>query len=114
MLVLPGILKPETFIANGAWSIGNELGFYLFFPLIILLIQRNVNYLIALLLMSLIPFLIFHLFCAGSSEVTLGLQWSRYVSPFNQFTFFLVGMSSGYTEKSSCHCWYVQLLTFFL
>ncbi|MCF2488797.1 acyltransferase [Dyadobacter sp. CY347] len=94
MLVLPGILKPETFIANGAWSIGNELGFYLFFPLIILLVQRNVNYLIALFLGSLVPFLYFTYFVLDP-EVPLGLQWSRYVSPFNQFTFFLVGMGLG-------------------
>jgi exopolysaccharide production protein ExoZ len=100
MLVLPGILKPETFIANGAWSIGNELGFYLFFPLIILLIQRNVNYLIALLLISLIPFLYFTYFVLDP-QVTLGMQWSRYVSPFNQFTFFLVGMSLGILRNPS-------------
>lgn len=94
MLVLPGILKPEVFEANGAWSIGNELGFYVLFPVILLLTQRNANYLILLLVVSLIPFLYFTYNVLDPSS-TLGAQWSKYVSPFNQFAFFLIGMGLG-------------------
>ena len=98
MLVLPGILKPEMFVANGAWSIGNELGFYVLFPMILLLTQRKANYLILLLIASLIPFLYFTYAVLDPSS-TLGAQWSKYVSPFNQFAFFLVGMSLGALKR---------------
>ncbi|MCF0041858.1 acyltransferase family protein [Dyadobacter fanqingshengii] len=98
MLVLPGILKPEMFVANGAWSIGNELGFYVLFPVILLLTQRNVNYLILLLIAFLIPFFYFTYIVLDPAS-TLGAQWSKYVSPLNQFVFFLVGMGLGALRK---------------
>jgi len=33
--VVPGIIRPGFFLANGAWSIGNELFFYLLFPFLV-------------------------------------------------------------------------------
>ena len=94
LLVLPGIIKPEMFIANGAWSIGNELGFYLLFPLIIVFTKKSVNNLILAIFLSAIPFLYYTYFVLDPA-IPLGLQWKHYVSPLSQFLFFTIGMGLG-------------------
>jgi len=94
LLVLPGIIKPEMFIANGAWSIGNELGFYLLFPLLIIITKRNVNNLIIAIFLSAIPFL-YYTYLVLDPDKPLGLQWKHYVSPLSQFLFFTIGMGLG-------------------
>lgn len=42
--VFYGSFKPSTFIVGGAWSIGNEILFYLLFPLLVWLIVKNVRF----------------------------------------------------------------------
>lgn len=94
LLVLPGIVKPENLIANGAWSIGNELFFYLIFPFIIVLARKSKIYLIGSLLISFLIFAYFSFYRIDEYQ-PLGAQWGLYVNPFNQVFYFVLGVSIG-------------------
>jgi exopolysaccharide production protein ExoZ len=89
--ILPGIIRPEAFEANGAWSIGDELFFYACFPVLFFLQQKRQVYLV---IMTVISFIVFCLFTFKwlNPTVNLGFQWSVYVSPFNHFFYFVVGI----------------------
>ena len=89
--VLPGIIRPDVFIANGAWSIGNECCFYLFFPVLLLLAKRNQLYLWFSIFISLLIFIFFS-FNVLQPTQTLGAQWAAYVNVLNQFFLFALGM----------------------
>lgn len=89
-LVLPGIIKPEAFVADGAWSIGNELGFYLVFPLMIFALRYRSWLVWVLLAVFSVPFALMTWSVLDTSE-SLGHQWHYYVSPANQFVFFITG-----------------------
>ena len=89
--VLPGIIRPDVFIANGAWSIGNECCFYLFFPVLLLLAKRNRFYLWFGVFISLLIFIFFS-FNVLQPTQTLGAQWATYVNVLNQFFLFALGM----------------------
>ena len=56
--IIPGIIRSDAFMANGAWSIGNELFFYLFFPILFFLNKKNQAYFIvalAIIFLKLLP-----------------------------------------------------------
>jgi peptidoglycan/LPS O-acetylase OafA/YrhL len=89
--VLPGIIRPDVFIANGAWSIGNECCFYLFFPVLLLLAKQNKWYLWFSILISMLIFIFFS-FNVLQPIHTLGAQWALYVNALNQFFLFALGM----------------------
>jgi exopolysaccharide production protein ExoZ len=89
--VLPGIVRPDVFIANGAWSIGNECCFYLFFPVMLLLAKRGKFYLWFAVFISLLIFVFFS-FNVLQPAQTLGSQWANYVNVLNQFFLFALGM----------------------
>ena len=89
--ILPGMIRSDAFEANGAWSIGNELFFYVFFPVLFFLNKAKQIYFIAALLAILAAFALFT-FKLLDPNITLGFQWFRYVNPFNQFFFFAIGI----------------------
>ncbi|WP_183562274.1 acyltransferase family protein [Mucilaginibacter sp. SP1R1] len=97
--VLPGALKPETFIANGAWSIGDELFFYMLFPFLLWLAKANkwafsAFALFSLLLLSYFSFYKIH------ANIPLGEQESAYVNPLGQMFYFVMGISLGIVERN--------------
>lgn len=92
--ILPGAIRPEGFIASGAWSIGNEIFFYLFFPFMIFLIRFRRSFIFLFVLVSLL-FLIYFTFYVLDPLVPLGLQWSAYVNPLDQFFYFITGIALG-------------------
>ncbi|TKC09325.1 acyltransferase family protein [Pedobacter frigoris] len=96
--VLPGAIKPEGFIASGAWSIGNEIFFYLFFPFMIFLIRFKRPF-IFLFLAAALGFLIYFTFYVLDPAVPLGFQWSAYVNPLGQFFYFITGIALGILGK---------------
>lgn len=89
--ILPGIIRPEAFEANGAWSIGDELFFYACFPLLFFLQQKRQLYLVVATIISFIVFCLFT-FKWLNPTVNLGFQWAAYVSPFNHFFYFVAGI----------------------
>ena len=89
--IIPGIIRSDAFMANGAWSIGNELFFYLFFPILFFLNKKNQAYFIVALAIIFAAFVLFT-FKLIDPTINLGFQWSYYVNPFNQFFYFAIGI----------------------
>lgn len=85
------LIKWNTYFATGAWSIGNELTFYITFPFVIYLVNRSkVNAL--LLCIAAFGSYLFFAFYILQSNNTLANQWRDYTNPINQFVFFLSGV----------------------
>jgi peptidoglycan/LPS O-acetylase OafA/YrhL len=89
--ILPGALRPDGFITDGAWSIGNELFFYACFPFIYFFSRTNKRWFFITLVIITLPFLYFT-FRKLDPSVNLGYQWTNYVNPLNQFFYFAAGM----------------------
>lgn len=87
-----GLFAWEKYIATGAWSIGNELFFYLFFPIFIWSRSnaRGVFFLIGVFLLS--GFL-YQTFLQLTSTKHLSEQWSIYINPFIQIFAFYLGVA---------------------
>jgi len=91
IFIIPGMIRPDGFVANGAWSIGNELFFYLFFPIFFYLNKLKKLYFYLALLVLAAAFCLFT-FKLMDPTIQLGYQWSKFVNPFNQFLYFGVGI----------------------
>lgn len=104
-----GFIKPEAYIGNGVWSIGNELVFYIFLPIFILSYKflRPLFYvIIGIFVLVLLYFAFYHLI----SSQPLEPQWKTYVNPFNQIHLFLGGYLIGVLFKnSSINKWLCRL-----
>jgi len=83
------------YIAPGAWCIGNELIFYLFFPLFVLLVKKSrpVFYLLACITLGVY---IYFAFYRLKSSVPYLDQWLDYINPLNQLFLFLAGFLIGF------------------
>lgn len=88
-----------AYIATGAWSIGNELVFYVFFPFFIYF-TRNIKW--GMVLLSLILFVIYLYFAFEKIQPHLDIseQWKDYVNPLNQVFLFLCGFLLGHFFKN--------------
>ena len=89
-----GILKWDANIATGAWSIGNELVFYMTFPAILFILKQNRNIIIFTTIFIVFTFVYFSFFIL-QKEVPLKHQWNNYTNPLNQLLFFLSGVLLG-------------------
>ncbi|RZL45227.1 MAG: acyltransferase [Pedobacter sp.] len=94
-----GFIKWHAYLATGAWSIGNELVFYVFFPIFILLSKRYRA------LFYIFCFLLFGIYCVFAFGIiknteSIELQWKNYVNPLNQVFLFLGGFLLGFIFKS--------------
>jgi exopolysaccharide production protein ExoZ len=89
-----GFLDPAKYITNGAWSIGNELVFYVIFPFV-LLANRFSKIAIELFFIASLALGIYFAFDILSSHSTLAKQWPTYVNPFNQLFLFVGGVLIG-------------------
>ncbi|MBD1391964.1 acyltransferase family protein [Mucilaginibacter glaciei] len=95
--VLPGAFKPETFIARGAWSIGDELFFYMLFPFLLWMARKHKALFLGLTALSFIIVIYFSFFKL-SPQLTSGYQWAIYVSPLNHAFYFITGIALGLIE----------------
>ena len=89
-----GLVKWDRYFATGAWSIGNELSFYLVFPLLVFLLNKYRTGLIFAILFSVSAFVYFS-FHRIEAHIPLASQWNSYTNPANQFVFFLGGALIG-------------------
>lgn len=82
----------EKYIAPGTWSIGNELVFYLLFPLILFVYRFHY---ILYLLLGICLTVIHHYFAftVFNPNDTLHNQWTNFVNPLNHLFLFYAGMS---------------------
>ena len=89
-----GFVSPERYIAIASWSIGNELVFYLFFPLVLLLNRKythsiRIFFIISALIGAWFAFVIL------ADNQLLKWQWKAYVNPLNQLVLFSGGVYAG-------------------
>lgn len=71
-----GFITPSAYIGTGVWSIGNELFFYAFFPLLFFLEKKHVTaYYIATVMIFFIGF--YFAFFILDRNVSLSVQWAH-------------------------------------
>lgn len=85
------LLDPPGYIAIGAWSIGNELVFYLLFPMLLLVFKMSNR---AVNLVSLVTALLFFGigYAVFKPDTSFQDQWPAYIHYLNQFFFFFFGV----------------------
>ena len=92
--LLFGFVDPSAYLSVGAWSIGNEMVFYVFFPFVFALSSLFKNFFPLAVAVGFLIGLYFAFFVINDWE-GLSDQWGWYVNPFNQLYFFLAGMAIG-------------------
>ena len=96
-----GFIKWNVYFSAGMWSIGNELVFYVFFPVFVFLGKKGKWWLLAFSVLIFVWFTYFTFF-----ELKPGIslddkaQWFIYVNPLNQVYLFLSGFLLGYFLKN--------------
>lgn len=93
-----GFISWDRYIAVGAWSIGNELFFYAFFPFLMLTLRYSKIGFYLINVAFLVCFLWFAFFKLDSNS-SLSSQWQNYVNPLNQAFLFCGGVLIGYLSK---------------
>lgn len=93
-----GFIKPQAYIATGAWSIGNEMVYYAITPIIIMAYNRKKILGNLVFIFSLVIGLIYA-FNILDSNVDLATQWINYVNPFNNLFFYFGGIAIYYNLK---------------
>lgn len=94
-----GFIRWDKYFATGAWSIGNELVFYCFFPIFIWFLKKH-KLLMWILSSIVLLIYIYIAFVILNPLQSLESQWKNYVNPFNQLFLFLGGILIGYFFRS--------------
>lgn len=89
-----GFFDHDNYIATGAWSIGNELVFYSFFPFL-MIVGNKIKYFIEVFFIISCLIGAYFAFNLLSEEASLVAAWSIYINPFNQLFLFVGGMLIG-------------------
>lgn len=103
-----GFVKPHDTIANGAWSIGNELVFYLVFPLLILAMKRKLLFIPVVI--SLVLYLVFAFALIDENKI-LAENWPVYTNPLNQLFLFVAGFALGSLDYKNTRLALVMLVS---
>jgi exopolysaccharide production protein ExoZ len=90
------VVRWNNYIGTGVWSIGNELCFYLFFPLFIILAKYNRLIFVLLSLGIFAVYLYFAYILIAPIDSLSGNGWYFYVNPLNQVFLFLSGFLLGF------------------
>lgn len=89
-----GFIAPGNYVAKGQWSIGNELVFYSFFPILLFLSKKNFKVFLSVVIITLLLGCYFA-FYRMHPPATLHHYWKQYINPFNQLMFFTAGIMIG-------------------
>src|SRR5262245_50221339 len=89
-----GFVKWDTYFSAGAWSVGNELVFYVLFPFLIFFKRLGKGFLILPGILLLLLYVYFA-FVKLNSELSIYEQWRNYVNPLNQAFLFFGGFLTG-------------------
>lgn len=97
--LLFGFIAPDEYINTGAWSIGNEVFYYAFTPVLIALYayKKQVG---NLLVLTTILIGLYFSFYSFDLNQTLGQQWKTYINPFNNFFLYCCGLALYYNFHS--------------
>lgn len=85
-----GFTNPTEYMIMGGWSIGNEIVFYLLFPVFILMANNKISSM--LLLIVSVVLLTYCAFYFLIPDVKLSRQWAKYIEPMNQVYYFSMGV----------------------
>jgi peptidoglycan/LPS O-acetylase OafA/YrhL len=85
-----GFLNYTKGIPAGAWSIGNEVCFYIAFPILIIPLRRT--YISIIVALASAAILFYFAWFMIDSDKSLSKQWTLYIHPANQIFFFVAGM----------------------
>lgn len=91
-----GIVAPDAYLPVGGWSIGNEVAFYLAFPVVVAAL-RGGRVRFALVLAASLAAAVYFAFGVLAPGRPLAEQWEAYINPLNQLFLFVagVGVSAG-------------------
>jgi exopolysaccharide production protein ExoZ len=111
LTTLFGFVAPEKYINQGAWSIGNEMVYYLLTPALIPIFRRSlvVGNLLTVLSTLLACMFAFRLL---NPAVSLSEQWGIYINPMNNLFLYCAGIALYYnfSALSVPSAWSVPLL----
>lgn len=95
LTLLFGFVAPGEYINTGAWSIGNEVFYYAFTPLLIAIYAKNkqMGNLCVLLTVAIGAYFAFG---ALDSTQNFANQWQTYINPFNNFFLYACGLALYY------------------
>ncbi|WP_394262047.1 acyltransferase family protein [Moraxella boevrei] len=85
-------LDYDNYIVTGGWSIGNELVFYGFFPVLLWQNLSKQTIILWLSTLILLGIYIYFAFFVLNIHVPLAENWQNYINPLNQGFLFVLGM----------------------
>jgi peptidoglycan/LPS O-acetylase OafA/YrhL len=97
LTTLFGFVAPTEYINMGAWSIGNEMVYYAFTPILIGAYHWRKSIGNALTLVTIGIGLLFA-FSLLNSANKLEVQWAMYINPFNNFFLYCAGIAIFYSS----------------
>jgi exopolysaccharide production protein ExoZ len=98
LTTLFGFVDHTAYIATGAWSIGNEVVYYAFTPLIIIIYNFK-KWMGDLILVGSILVGCYFAFNLVDSSGSIGDSWHLYIHPLNNLFFYIAGISLFYHFK---------------
>lgn len=100
--LLFGFLDPTAYLSTGAWSIGNEMVFYVVLPILFFFSLKKPWVIAITISIALGIGLFFSTFVMDESR-SLVDQWSIYINPLNQIFLFLGGVAIAAYAKPMAH-----------
>ena len=101
-----GFFRWNVSFATGAWSIGNELTFYVAFPLVLALANGS-RYALGAFGLSIAALYVYFAFHAVQPNLPLASQWPHYTNPLNQLPFFVGGVLMGrFVRPAAAGAWF--------
>ncbi|MBN8704199.1 MAG: acyltransferase, partial [Bacteroidetes bacterium] len=93
--LLFGVFSPSSYIPIGGWSIGNEICFYILFPLLVFVFTKKSLILrFIILFLSFICFIFLNFFKIKEDASA----WSLYIVPYNHVFVFVFGFIIGFVR----------------
>lgn len=99
LTTLFGFISPGSYINTGAWSIGNEMVYYAFTPIVIMLYEKSRVQGNILLMVTFFVALTFAFFLLDPQK-SLAEEWITYINPFNNIFLYVVGIAIYYNLKN--------------
>ncbi len=109
-----GFIDPDAYLSAGTWSIGNELVFYTFFPLLMIMLNSPSKTGITVFIVLLFILHIWFAWRIDQLQSNNSPWWPVYVIPLNQLFFFVSGILIGYLGTRINFNFTLSLTTFLL